>query len=242
MNKFSEFKTFEEAFLQITQHIIDNPEFITTSRIGDVNEISGLSYEVEDLRSYKFQNEKIGRLEYSYADTFYRWMINGCTDSTELIEKYPNITKFMKKPKSDQLPENFNTFYGPRILSQLPLIEKELREKPDTRRAVIMILDSEDLNLLDKNESLEFPCTDSATFFIRNGKLNVHVHMRSQNMGQVIKLDMYLWGRFTCELSERLNIEPGKFSSSVVSAHIFKKDFEYLQSLPYSTYTHSKML
>jgi len=242
MNKFSEFKTFEEAFLQITQHIIDNPEFITTSRIGDVNEISGLSYEVEDLRSYKFQNEKIGRLEYSYADTFYRWMINGCTDSTELIEKYPNITKFMEKPKSDQLPENFNTFYGPRILSQLPLIEKELREKPDTRRAVIMILDSEDLNLLDKNESLEFPCTDSATFFIRNGKLNVHVHMRSQNMGQVIKLDMYLWGRFTCELSERLNIEPGKFSSSVVSAHIFKKDFEYLQSLPYSTYTHSKML
>ena len=242
MNKFSEFKTFEEAFLQITQHIIDNPEFVTTSRIGDVNEISGLSYEVEDLRSYKFQNEKIGRLEYSYADTFYRWMINGCTDSTELIEKYPNITKFMEKPKSDQLPENFNTFYGPRILSQLPLIEKELREKPDTRRAVIMILDSEDLNLLDKNESLEFPCTDSATFFIRNGKLNVHVHMRSQNMGQVIKLDMYLWGRFTCELAERLNIEPGKFSSSVVSAHIFKKDFEYLQSLPYSTYTHSKML
>jgi thymidylate synthase len=240
MNKFSEFKTFEEAFLQITKLIIDNPEYTTSSRIGDVQEISGLSYEVEDLRSYQFQNEQIGRLDYNYADAFYRWMINGCTDSTELIEKYPNITKFMEKPKSDQLPENFNTFYGPRILSQLPIIEKELREKPDTRRAVIMILDSEDLNLLDKNESLEFPCTDSATFFIRNGKLNVHVHMRSQNMGQVIKLDMYLWGKFTCELAERLNIEPGKFSSSVVSAHVFKKDFEYLQSLHYST--HSKML
>lgn len=241
MHKHSTFTTFEEAFLQNSQHIIDNPEFQTTSRIGEVHEISGLSYDVTDLKSYRFENEKIGRLDYDYADTFYRWMINGCTDSTELVEKYPNITKFMEKPKSDQLPENFNTFYGPRILSQLPLIEKELREHPDTRRAVIMILDKDDLNLLDKDESLEFPCTDSATFFIRDGKLNVHVHMRSQNMGQVLKLDMYLWGRFTCELAEKLGVDTGKFSSSVVSAHVFKKDFEYLQNLPYSTYNYSKM-
>jgi thymidylate synthase len=241
MHKHSTFTTFEEAFLQNSQHIIDNPEFQTTSRIGEVHEISGLSYDVTDLKSYRFENENIGRLDYDYADTFYRWMMNGCTDSTEIVEKYPNITKFMEKPKSDQLPENFNTFYGPRILSQLPSIEKELREKPDTRRAVIMILDKEDLNLLDKNESLEFPCTDSATFFIRDGKLNVHVHMRSQNMGQVLKLDMYLWGRFTCELAEKLNVDAGKFSSSIVSAHVFKKDFEYLQNLPYSTYNYSKM-
>jgi thymidylate synthase len=241
MHKYSTFDTFQEAFLQTSQHIIDNPEFQTTSRIGEVHEISGLSYDVLDLKSYQFENEKIGRLDYDYADTFYRWMLNGCTDSTEIIEKYPNITKFMEKPKSDQLPENFNTFYGPRILSQLPAIEKELREKPDTRRAVIMILDKDDLNLLDKNESLEFPCTDSATFFIRDGKLNVHIHMRSQNMGQVLKLDMYLWGRFTCELAEKLGVQTGKFSSSVVSAHVFKKDFDYLQNLPYSTYNTTKI-
>lgn len=241
MHKHTTFKTFEEAFLGITQHIIDNPEFQTTSRIGDVHEISGLSYDVLDLNSFKFENENIGRLGYDYADTFYRWMMNGCTDSTEIIEKYPNIMKFMEKPKSADLPENFNTFYGPRILSQLPAIEKELREKPDTRRAVIMILDKDDLNLLDKNESLEFPCTDSATFFIREGKLNVHVHMRSQNMGQVLKLDMYLWGRFTTEFAQKLGLNLGKFSSSVVSAHVFKKDFDYLQDLPYSTMNTSKI-
>jgi thymidylate synthase len=147
----------------------------------------------------------------------------------------------MEKPKSSDLPENFNTLYGPRILSQLPVIEQELRERPDSRRAVIMILDKDDLNLLDKNESIEFPCTDSASFFIRDGKLNVHVHMRSQNMGQVLKLDMYLWGRFTCEFAEKLGLPVGKFSSSVVSAHVFKKDFDYLQNLPYSTYNYSKM-
>jgi thymidylate synthase len=230
MNKFYKVSTFEEAFIYINKFIIGSPEYVTSSRIGDVHEITGLTYEVEDIKSYTFKNQETGRLDYEYADTFYRWMIDGCTDSTEILEKYPNTSRFMEKPKSSELPDNFNTFYGPRILQQLPHIIKELTEHPNSRRAVISILDKEDLLLLDKNESLEFPCCDSATFFIRDNKLNIHLHMRSQNMGQVLKLDMYLWGRFTCELADKLNIETGKFTSSVVSAHTFVKDFDYLSN------------
>jgi hypothetical protein len=231
MNKFLKFKTFEDAFIGINRELISSPEFASTSRIGDMLEISSLSYEVTDLQSYQFQDESIGRLDYHYADLFYLWMIDGCTDNDIILKDYPGVSKFMEKPKSEDLPANFNTFYGPRILQQLPHVEKELREHPDTRRAVISILDKDDLLLLDKDESLEFPCCDSATFFIREGKLNVHLHMRSQNMGQVLKLDMYLWGRFTCEFAERLGLPIGKFSSSVVSAHIFNKDLQYLKQI-----------
>ena len=60
--------------------------------------------------------------------------------------------------------------------------EKELKNNPNSRRAVISILKDSDLVLLGTDEKLEFPCTDSATFFIRDNKLNVHLHMRSQNM------------------------------------------------------------
>jgi thymidylate synthase len=225
------FKTFEEAFLKINKEITENPQYTTTSRIGDVSEIQGYTYRVNDLGSFVFNEKLIGRLDYDYADTFYNWMISGSSDNKAVIDKYPNVARFMEKPKSDQLPQNFNTFYGPRILDQLPYVLKELKEHPDTRRAVISILDSQDLLLLDKDESLEFPCCDSATFSIRDNKLNVHVHMRSQNMGQVLKLDMYLWGRFTCELAKELNIESGNFTSTVVSAHVFNKDLPYLNSL-----------
>jgi hypothetical protein len=231
MIKFLKFQTFEDAFLGINRELLNSPEFLSTSRLGDMSEISSLSYEVEDLSSFVFEREEIGRLDYRYADLFYQWMITGCTDNDAILKEYPNIARFMEKPKSDDLPANFNTFYGPRILQQLPHIEKELKEHPDTRRAVISILDKDDVLLLDKDESLEFPCCDSATFFIREGKLNIHLHMRSQNMGQVLKLDMYLWGRFTCEFAKRLNLPIGKFTSSVVSAHIFNKDKQYLQSI-----------
>jgi hypothetical protein len=223
-----DFNSFQEAFLGVNKQIIENPSYKTSSRIGDVYEIPSLSYRVKDLSSYKFENESIGRLDYEYADTFYRWMVNGCTDSTEILEKYPNTAKFLEKPKSSELPANFNTFYGPRILEQTPFIISELKKNPDSRRAVISILEKSDLLLLDKDESLEYPCCDSATFFIRGQKLHIHLHMRSQNMGQVLKLDMYLWARFTCELAEMLGIPAGTFTSSVVSAHVFIKDFNYL--------------
>jgi thymidylate synthase len=50
-------------------------------------------------------------------------------------------------------------------------------------------------------------------------------------MVTVVKLDMYLWARFTCEMAEDLGIEPGRFSSTIVSAHVFERDQKYLQSL-----------
>jgi len=228
---YREFESFEDAFLKINKEITENPQYITSSRIGDVSEIQGYTYRVKDLGTFVFKDQNVGRLDYDYANTFYNWMVSGSSDNKAVIEKYPNVARFMEKPKSEQLPENFNTFYGPRILDQLPFVLKELKSNPDTRRAVISILDSQDLLLLDKDESLEFPCCDSATFSIRNNKLNVHVHMRSQNMGQVLKLDMYLWGRFTCELATQLNLENGEFTSSVVSAHVFNKDLPYINNL-----------
>lgn len=225
------FKTFQEAFLGINETIIENPTHVSDSRLGYMNEIPGFSYSVEDMSTYEFPNSSIGKLDYNYANLFYEWMIGGCTDNSTILEQYPNTARFMEKPKSEDLPANFNTFYGPRILEQLPFVEKELKENPTTRRAVISILEKTDLQLLDKDESLEFPCCDSATFSIRDNKLNVHLHMRSQNMGQVLKLDMYLWARFTTELAEKLNLKTGYFTSSVVSAHVFKRDISYLLEL-----------
>jgi thymidylate synthase len=232
MTKYLQYSDFEHAFLGINSEIIANPEYRSTSRLGDMLEIQSLTYEVANPTTYKFTNENIGRLDYNYADTFYQWMISGSTDNEILLKEYPNVARFMEKPKSPDLPANFNTFYGPRILEQLPHIIKELKDHPDTRRAVISILDKSDALLLDKpNETLEFPCCDSATFSIREGKLNIHLHMRSQNMGQVLKLDMYLWGRFQTQIAEELNLPVGRFTSTVVSAHVFEKDVTYLNDL-----------
>lgn len=221
-------KTFEDAFLMVNHEILNQYKFNTTSRIGDMYEILSLSYLVEDPSSYKFENENIGRIDYQYANDFYEWMTSGSTDVEALASKYPNVARFLDKPKSEHLPDNFNTFYGPRIAAQLPIVFDELK-KENSRRCVISILDADDLLLLDKDETLEFPCADSCTFNIRENRLYAHLHMRSQNCAQVMKLDMYLWGRFTTELAKELNVELGDFTSTIVSAHVFNRDLEYIK-------------
>jgi hypothetical protein len=121
------FKTFQEAFLGINKTIIESPIHVTDSRLGFMNEIPGFSYSVEDMSTYEFPNSNVGRLDYNYANLFYEWMIGGCTDNSTILEQYPTTARFMEKPKSEDLPTNFNTFYGPRILEQLPFVEKELK-------------------------------------------------------------------------------------------------------------------
>ncbi len=231
MNKHLEFEDFEQAYIGNIVSITTKPEFELKSRIGDCWERTRYSYEVYNMKSYKFSTEDLGKLDYNYIETFYDWVVSGSTDAEEAFKEYPNVAKFLAKPENTELPKNFNTFYGPRIVAQRPAIIRELTNNPNSRRAVISILKDSDLDLLGTDEKLEFPCTDSATFSIREGKLNCHVHMRSQNMVTVVKLDMYLWARFTCEMAKDLGVETGTFSSSIVSAHVFERDQEYLQSI-----------
>ena len=231
MNKHLEFETFEQAYIGNIVAITENTEYELNSRIGDCWERTRHSYEVYNMDSFKFDSEDLGRLDYDYIEKFYDWLISGSTDTEEAFKEYPNVAKFLKKPENSLLPDNFNTFYGPRIVGQREQVVNELKSNPNSRRAVISILKDSDLILLGTDEKLEFPCTDSATFFIREGKLNCHLHMRSQNMVTVVKLDMYLWARFTCEMAKELGVETGTFSSSIVSAHVFERDQEYLQSL-----------
>lgn len=224
-------ETFEQGFISINQLVLEAPESITQSRLGICNEVQNVMLEVINPGIAVFENPNANRISYKYAKAFWDFMISGGTDAKEAFKEYPNVAKFIEKPKSKELPENFNTFYGPRIAAQLPIVLEELNRDPNTRRAVIHILTERDQVLLDKNESLEYPCTNSITFSIRNDKLNMHVHMRSQNTAVVLQLDMYLMSKLFDKVAKELNVEKGTYCTSIVSAHIYEKDFDYIKGV-----------
>lgn len=221
--------TFEDAFKSANATIMNSPDFTTDSRIGRCNEIGSMIIRVSDPTSYKFRDARINRIDYDYAEAFWQFMISGGTDAEEAFKEYPNVAKFIAKPKSDVLPANFNTFYGPRIVAQLPALLKELKEKPNSRRVVFQILQEQDQALLDSDESLEYPCTDSVTYYIRDGKLYTHCHMRSQNCAIVMQLDFYLQGKLMEFIANECGVEVGDYTHTMVSAHVFERDFDYVK-------------
>ncbi|AHY25005.1 thymidylate synthase [Pectobacterium bacteriophage PM2] len=228
-NYVIEVSTFEQAFKEVNKEVLFFPDFVVDSRIGTCNEIGSMIIRVCDPSTYKINNPKINRISHEYSEDFWKFMISGGTDAEEAFKEYPNVAKFISKPKSEVLPSNFNTFYGPRILAQLPALLKELKEKPNSRRVVFQILESSDQKLLDSDETLEYPCTDSVTYYIREGKLYAHTHMRSQNCAIVMQLDFYLQGKLMEYIAKECNVELGDYTHTMVSAHIFERDFEYVK-------------
>lgn len=227
--KHISYPSFQTAFKVLNEEILNNPQFVIDSRIGRCNEIGSASIEVTDPTTFKFTDSRINRISYEYAEAFWQFMISGGTDAAEAFKEYPNVAKFIDKPKSDVLPANFNTFYGPRIAAQLPALLKELKEKANSRRVVFQILQEKDQALLDSDESLEYPCTDSITYYIREGKLYAHTHMRSQNCAVVMQLDFYLQGKLMQYIADQCGVQLGTYSHTMVSAHVFERDFDYVR-------------
>lgn len=231
MPRYIEVDTFEEGFNKLNLEVIQNYDFITDSRIGKCREVGSILLEVTyPEHGAVFNNSQINRIDYGYAEKFWEFMIAGGTDAEQAFKEYPNVSKFLTKPKSDSLPTNFNTFYGPRIVAQMPALIKELKEKPNSRRVVFQILQEQDQLLLDSDETLEYPCTDSITFYIRDGELYAHTHMRSQNCAVVMQLDFYLMQRFMQHIADECKVKMGTYSHSIVSAHVFERDIDYVKN------------
>lgn len=223
--------TLEYLFKLLNYQALNAPQFVSETRIGRAHELIDVSGSSSSTLDYKFADPRINRIGYDYASTFYDFMISGGTDAQEAFKEYPNVAKFLTKPKSDALPANFNTFYGPRIVKQYPSILAELKRSPSSRRATMMILNENDLQLLDKDETLEFPCTISLNFQIRGSNLILSTTMRSQNIAIVLQLDIYLQCRLLHKLADDLGIphENTRYHISMHNGHVFERDFDYVQ-------------
>lgn len=224
--------TLEGLFKGLNRLCLEQPEFVSETRIGRAHELIDVQGRATSTFDVEFTDKSINRISYDYAAKFWDFMIEGGTDAEAAFADYPQVAKFMAKPKSPDLPANFNTFYGPRIVKQLPSIIAELKRSPTSRRATIMILNENDLALLDKDETLEFPCTIAWNFQNRGGKLIMSCYMRSQNLATVFQLDIYLQIRLLHLIAEELGIreEDTEYHVTMANGHLFERDFDYVKS------------
>lgn len=232
MLNFPEFNSLEAMFRSLNYAALHNPEHVAATRIGMAHELIDVTVRCSNTADYVFNDSRINRIKYDYAETFWNFMISGGTDAQEAFRDYPNVAQFLTKPKNPNLPENFNTFYGPRIAKQLPDIIAELKRSPTTRRATMMILNENDVQLLDKGETLEFPCTIAFNFTRRDGKLILSTLMRSQNLAVVLQLDIYLQMKLLHMVAAELgyDVADTRYHLHMVNAHLFERDFDYVRS------------
>lgn len=222
------FKTAEEAYHGVLREVL-----LKGVDDGEGNlEIINLAFEISDPEVVEFRN-KVRNFKKQFAQQFFDFIMAGGTDASSLFSVNANAQKF-----TDDLASR-NTAYGPRILAQMPGVIEELKARPSSRRAVITILSSDDQVLLPEKQrgsGMEYPCTVSLIFLIRDGQLNLHVAMRSNNMTTTVCYDLYNFIGVQKILLARLREEGvevrlGRYYHVCASGHILQNEIDLARQI-----------
>ena len=215
-----EAKTADEAFEKWFEIVKCNLES-NSSRDGDVcfeclNAVTIIKDPTRCIMKNKIRNMSI---RYALGEMI--WYMSANKNLSE-IQKY---TASWDRMSDDGRTVNSN--YGWCIrkkfgFDQWQVVKEELKENPDSRRAVIHIKTADERSF----ESKDMNCTCYLQFFIREGKLHLHTHMRSNDLWMGFPYDVF---QFTCMqilMSMELGIELGEYVHIADSLHMYKRDYE----------------
>jgi thymidylate synthase len=115
--------------------------------------------------------------------------------------------------------------YGPRLFSmkgndQVRNVLKLLKERPNSRRAVIQLFDAADIAKKRKG----IPCTCTLQFMIRGDRLIMFSNMRSNDAFIGLPYDIFAFTMLQELLARSLGVELGKYKHAVGSLHLYEKD------------------
>lgn len=126
----------------------------------------------------------------------------------------------------------FHGAYGPRTRGQFEVMIERLKADPDSRQAITTIWSS-NYDLAENKR--DYPCTLSFTFHIRDNRLNMRVHMRSNDVIKGVAYDFFQFTRVQIAMASVLGIEPGRYVHYADSLHLYDRDQALVEKLHYPT-------
>ena len=127
-----------------------------------------------------------------------------------------------------------NSNYGRLIFDdkyyrQFDNVINELSNNPDTRRASMIYTRPSIWVEFDENGKNDFICTNSVTYYIRDGKLNCVVQMRSNDVIFGYKND-YAWQKYVLEkVAQATDSIEGDIVWQVQNLHVYERHFNLVK-------------
>jgi len=120
--------------------------------------------------------------------------------------------------------EAFHGGYGQRTREALPLVVDLLRRDPYTRQAQVSLWDN--FRDLHTPAARDLPCTSSLQFFIRDGRLDLDVTMRSNDIWLGVPYDFFIFGHLLHTVANVLDVPVGTYTHHARSLHLYDRDLE----------------
>ena len=152
-----------------------------------------------------------------YAEAEWQWYLSGDNSIQKLGDIYGKIPPIWKKMANQWGFVNSNYGWQWNRKDQLHKVIDMLEKNPDTRQATISIYDGKEINYYD----YDTPCTYAVQFTILNGKLNMAVVMRSNDLWFGFCNDQYCFASLQMLVAYQLGIDCGEYYHYAHNLHLY---------------------
>lgn len=200
---------------------------ISPSR-GDAIELSGARLELRDPLARLSRSQARGKLFSCLGELI--WYLAG-SDNLDHIQHY--IPQYHEEA---DLQGKVPGAYGPRLFgaeARLMGAIDTLREKPDSRRAVVPLLDVADLT----QDRSDIPCTTNLQFLLRNRRLYMVVYMRSNDAFLGLPHDLFSFTMLQELATRTLGVQLGTYVHMVGSLHLYNANLKVIEDYFAEGYT-----
>ena len=207
----NKFKTANEAYEYLHDRIIrEGVDFADTKALFNVG-----FYITEPLANAITNKERNWKQEYAEAE--WQWYLSGDRNIDKLGELYGKVPAIWKRMANEYDEVNSNYGWQWKRQHQLDKVITMLRDNPDTRQAAISIYDGKEIHQYNHDT----PCTYAIQFTILNGRLDMCVTMRSNDLWYGFCNDQYCFSELQRLVSTQLNIEPGTYYHFAHNMHLY---------------------
>ncbi len=197
-----------------------------------------IKFHGEDVTVRGMKTRELEDVTFSFSSPHYCWA-NGLRKSMKhvigIAEGMQLIGAFSDPMRMCEIAPNMKAFldggifkgaYGIRAGAQIDKIVELLKNDPETRQAVITLRDPY-RDLFEKSKDV--PCTIAMSFRIRNGKLNMTTHMRSNDLVWGFPYDIIQFCLLQMTIANELGIKSGAYTHHADSLHIYERHANMMQ-------------
>ena len=205
------FRNANEAYEYVHDRILqDGIDFADTKALFNVG------FYITDSQDNKIVNKE-RNWKQDYAEAEWQWYLSGDNNINKLGDIYGKIPEIWKRMADKNGNVNSNYGWQWQRSDQLENVIETLKNFPNTRQATVSIYDGKEINKY-KHDT---PCTYAVQFTILNGRLDMCVTMRSNDLWYGFCNDQYCFSKLQKMVSDELNIEPGVYYHFAHNMHLY---------------------
>lgn len=206
-------KTLDDALRRVFKKLTSSDAGSVKATRGASTEITGIVFKIEDPRARLSRTAKRGLVFSPLGELI--WYLSG-SDKLKQIEYY--VAGYRKESEDKRTVYGA---YGPRLFAaggQVQRVIALLKQKRTSRRAVIQLFNSQDL------EREQVPCTCTLQFLIRSNRLHMFVYMRSNDAYMGLPHDVFAFTMLQELVARSVGVELGHYKHMVGSLHLYQEN------------------